>query len=66
MSTQPVHLHESDQPRVEHSIGSISEALRGSRRAQFFAEQSHRSPRRTDAAPTSSRSARTTGGSWLD
>jgi hypothetical protein len=38
MSTQPAHRHESDQPRVEHSIGSISEALRGSRRAQFFAE----------------------------
>ena len=34
MSAQPVHRHESDQPRVEHSIGSISEALRGSRRAQ--------------------------------
>ena len=38
MSTQPAHPHKPDQPRVEHSIGSISESLRGSRRAQLFAE----------------------------
>ena len=38
MSPQPAHRHEPDQLRVEHSIGSLSEALRTSRRAQFFAE----------------------------
>ena len=38
MSTQPVHPHEPDGPRVQHTIGGISEALHGSRRAQFFAE----------------------------
>ncbi|MGH3567828.1 MAG: hypothetical protein ACRDRH_17725 [Pseudonocardia sp.] len=38
MSTQPVHRHEPDTPRVQHTIGGISDALRGSRRAQFFAE----------------------------
>ena len=30
--------HEPDTPRVQHTIGGISDALRGSRRAQFFAE----------------------------
>ena len=38
MSTQPAYRHEPDRPRVEHTIGSVSEGLRGSRRAQFFAE----------------------------
>lgn len=38
MSTQPVRRHEPDTPRVPHTISGISEALRGSRRAQFFAE----------------------------
>lgn len=38
MSTQPVHRHEPDKPRVQHTIGDISDALHGSRRAQFFAE----------------------------
>jgi hypothetical protein len=38
MRTQPVHQHEPDRPRVERTIGSISDALRGNRRAQFFAE----------------------------
>lgn len=38
MSTQPIHRHEPDVPRVQHTIGGISDALRGSRRAQFFAE----------------------------
>lgn len=38
MSTQPVHRHEPNRPQVERTIGSISDALRGSRRAQFFAE----------------------------
>ena len=38
MSTQLVHRHEPGQARVQHSIGSISDALQGSRRAQFFAE----------------------------
>ena len=38
MSTQPVHRSERDRPRVERTIGNISDALRGSRRAQFFAE----------------------------
>ncbi|MGH3852698.1 MAG: hypothetical protein ACRDR6_04205 [Pseudonocardiaceae bacterium] len=38
MSTQPAHRHELDTPRVQRTIGGISDALRGSRRAQFFAE----------------------------
>lgn len=38
MSTLSVHRYESDTPRVQHTIGGISEALHGSRRAQFFAE----------------------------
>lgn len=38
MSTQPIHRHEPDRPRVERTIGGISDALRASRRAQFFAE----------------------------
>jgi hypothetical protein len=38
MSTPPGYQYESDRPDVEHTIGSISDALRGSRRAQFFAE----------------------------
>jgi len=38
MSTQPIHHHEPGTPRVQHTIGGISDALRGSRRAQFFAE----------------------------
>ncbi|MGH3695336.1 MAG: hypothetical protein ACRDRX_15340 [Pseudonocardiaceae bacterium] len=38
MSTQQVHRHELETPRVQHTIGGISEALHGSRRAQFFAE----------------------------
>ncbi|MDQ2790103.1 MAG: hypothetical protein M3Y73_10435 [Actinomycetota bacterium] len=35
---QPAHRHELDTPRVQHTIGGISDALRGSRRAQFFVE----------------------------
>ncbi|SNT38668.1 hypothetical protein SAMN05216276_103871 [Streptosporangium subroseum] len=35
MSAQPIHPHEI---RVPHTIGGISDALRGGRRAQFFAE----------------------------
>lgn len=38
MSAQPVHRHASKQPRVPRTIGGISDALRGGRRAQFFAE----------------------------
>ncbi|MGH3765699.1 MAG: hypothetical protein ACRDTX_11215 [Pseudonocardiaceae bacterium] len=38
MSTQPVHPHEPGAHRVQRTIGGISDALRGSRRAQFFAE----------------------------
>ena len=38
MSTRPVHRHELDMPRVQRTIRGISEALHGSRRAQFFAE----------------------------
>lgn len=38
MSTQPVHPHEPGTSRVLHTIGGISDALHGSRRAQFFAE----------------------------
>lgn len=36
MTTQPVDPPQ--QQAVPHTIGGISEALRGSRRAQFFAE----------------------------
>jgi hypothetical protein len=35
---QPVHPHVPGSPRVPHTIGGISDALSGSRRAQFFAE----------------------------
>ncbi|GIH69177.1 hypothetical protein [Sphaerimonospora thailandensis] len=38
MSAQPVHGHRYDRPRVPRTIGGISGALRGARRAQFFAE----------------------------
>ncbi|MFI7639409.1 hypothetical protein [Nonomuraea sp. NPDC049400] len=38
MSAQPGHGGTPDQPRVPRTIGGISGALRGSRRAQFFAE----------------------------
>ncbi len=38
MSTQLIYRHEPDRPRVERTIGSIADALRGSRQAQFFAE----------------------------
>ncbi|MEV0165518.1 hypothetical protein [Nonomuraea fuscirosea] len=38
MSAQPVHSGSADGPRVPRTIGGISGALRGSRRAQFFAE----------------------------
>jgi hypothetical protein len=38
MSAQPVHRNEPEQPRVPHTIGGISDALKGGRRAQFFAE----------------------------
>lgn len=38
MSTQPAHRHAPDTPRVQRTIGGISDALRGGRRAQFFAE----------------------------
>ncbi|MEZ0073430.1 hypothetical protein [Planotetraspora sp. GP83] len=38
MSAQPVHQHSADMPRVPRTIGGISNALRGGRRAQFFAE----------------------------
>ncbi len=34
----PQRRHEPDTPRVQHTIGGISDALRGSRRAQFFTE----------------------------
>ncbi|MDQ3760597.1 MAG: hypothetical protein M3460_02550 [Actinomycetota bacterium] len=37
MSTPLAH-HEPERPRVERTIGGISDALRGGRRAQFFAE----------------------------
>ncbi|MCO8308841.1 hypothetical protein [Streptomyces sp. RKCA744] len=37
MTAQPVHPHQPE-PRVPRTIGGISEALRGARRAQFFAE----------------------------
>jgi hypothetical protein len=35
MTAQPVH---AQGPRVPRTIGGISDALRGGRRAQFFAE----------------------------
>ncbi|GAA1015401.1 hypothetical protein Aple_049870 [Acrocarpospora pleiomorpha] len=38
MSAQPVHQHSANEPRVPRTIGGISDALRGGRRAQFFAE----------------------------
>lgn len=38
MGAQPVHWHEPDTFRVRHTIGGISDVLRGSRQAQFFAE----------------------------
>ncbi|GGS86298.1 hypothetical protein GCM10010156_51040 [Planobispora rosea] len=38
MSAQPVHGNPAGRPRVPRTIGGISDALRGSRRAQFFAE----------------------------
>ncbi|MEV5741569.1 hypothetical protein AB0L30_16105 [Microbispora rosea] len=38
MSAQPVHQHSAERPRVPRTIGGISNALRGARRAQFFAE----------------------------
>jgi hypothetical protein len=38
MSVQPVYPHEPAGLRVPRTIGGISDALRGSRRAQFFAE----------------------------
>ncbi|GGO18007.1 hypothetical protein IEI92_10060 [Microbispora bryophytorum] len=37
-SAQPVHKHSAERPRVPRTIGAISNALRGARRAQFFAE----------------------------
>ncbi len=37
MAAQPVHPHQPE-PRVPRTIGGISEALRGARRAQFLAE----------------------------
>ncbi|GAA5072560.1 hypothetical protein HNP84_003805 [Thermocatellispora tengchongensis] len=46
MSAQPVHGGTADQPRVFRTIGGISNALRGSRRARFFAEllEAHQGP----------------------
>jgi hypothetical protein len=38
MTAQPVHPQAETVPRVPHTIGGISDALRGARRAQFFAE----------------------------
>jgi len=38
MNTQPAHSSEPNTPRIPHTIGGIAEALRGSRRAEFFAE----------------------------
>ncbi|MEO3872546.1 hypothetical protein ABGB18_27360 [Nonomuraea sp. B12E4] len=38
MSAQPVHSGAVGHPRVPRTIGGISSALRGGRRAQFFAE----------------------------
>jgi hypothetical protein len=38
MTVQPVHSHEPGGQRVPRTIGGISDALRGGRRAQFFAE----------------------------
>lgn len=33
-----LHRHEPAKPRVQHTIGGISDALHGGRRVQFFAE----------------------------
>lgn len=38
MTAQPVHPQSKSGPRVPRTIGGISDALRGARRAQFFAE----------------------------
>ncbi|MCF6470803.1 hypothetical protein FAF44_20755 [Nonomuraea sp. MG754425] len=38
MSTQPVHRGTTGDSRVPRTIGGVSAALRGGRRAQFFAE----------------------------
>jgi hypothetical protein len=38
MSAQPVHPHQPGARRVPRTIGGIADALRGPRRAQFFAE----------------------------
>lgn len=38
MTAQPIHGGTTDRPRVPRTIGGISSALRGGRRAQFFAE----------------------------
>lgn len=38
MSAQPVYPYGPAGPRLLRTIGGISDALRGSRRAQFFAE----------------------------
>jgi hypothetical protein len=38
MTAQPVHSPRSSGPRVPRTIGGISDALHGGRRAQFFAE----------------------------
>jgi len=38
VSAQPAHPLEPGKLRVPHTIGAISDALRGGRRAQFFAE----------------------------
>ncbi|MGW0592881.1 hypothetical protein [Streptosporangium sp. NPDC002607] len=38
MTAQPVGGYETRQPRLPRTIGAISDALRGGRRAQFFAE----------------------------
>ena len=46
MSAQPVHRGTADDQRVPRTIGGISNALLGSRRAQFFAEllEAHQGP----------------------
>lgn len=38
MTAQPVHSHGKAGPSVPRTIGGISDALSGARRAQFFAE----------------------------
>jgi hypothetical protein len=38
MSAQPAEGYAANRPRVPRTIGAISDALRGGRRAQFFAE----------------------------